>query len=93
MNELSRGMCACAECGMVVEMCEYHPYAACLMFKQCSSSIIVRKNLKPVVDFGAKNSIPISKIEELMKGDNHTYAGDSYISGHKLQRLIDETKQ
>ena len=33
------------ECGMNVRNTEYHPYAACLMFKSCRSEKTVRENL------------------------------------------------
>lgn len=36
---------ACAECGMQVRAGEYHPYAACLMFKGCGKAHTVRENL------------------------------------------------
>jgi hypothetical protein len=42
----------CAECGMRVDSTEYHPYAACLMFKQCHDSTIVQANLDAVVVHG-----------------------------------------
>lgn len=38
----------CAECGMSCNADEYHPYAACLMFKQCHNSETVRTNLEAV---------------------------------------------
>jgi len=41
----------CAECGMPVDN-EYHPYAACLMFKSCHNSEEVKANLKAVLDEG-----------------------------------------
>ena len=37
----------CTECGMACAVGEYHPYAACLMFKACHSSVTVRANLPP----------------------------------------------
>ena len=43
---------ACAECGMIVEAGEYHPFAACLMFKAAPSSAIVRGNIFAVRDNG-----------------------------------------
>jgi len=43
-------MSACAECGMEVSPVEYHPYAACLMFKGCKDGHVVRENLKAVVE-------------------------------------------
>jgi hypothetical protein len=33
---------------------EYHPYAACLMFKQCHDSYTVRANLRAVLHHGAE---------------------------------------
>ncbi len=38
----------CQECGMPVRLGEYHPYAACLMFKGCHSSETVRTNLEAI---------------------------------------------
>lgn len=35
----------CAECGMPCAPGEFHPYAACLMFKACHNSGTVRENL------------------------------------------------
>ena len=35
---------------MSVKLGEYHPYAACLMFRGCRSSDTVRANLKMVTD-------------------------------------------
>lgn len=40
----------CAECGMSVEDGEYHPFAACLMFKACKDSETVRANLDSVIE-------------------------------------------
>jgi hypothetical protein len=42
----------CKECGMLVEPGEYHPYAACLMFKACGDSSVVRANLVAVLAEG-----------------------------------------
>lgn len=41
----------CAECGMLTHG-QYHPYAACLMFKACHNSEIVEMNLKAVLNEG-----------------------------------------
>jgi hypothetical protein len=35
----------CAECGMPCTPTEYHPFAACLMFKACHNSETVKANL------------------------------------------------
>ncbi|WP_321946535.1 hypothetical protein [Paraburkholderia sp. J10-1] len=40
----------CAECGMHCEAGEYHPFAACLMFKQTRNAESVRANLKAVAE-------------------------------------------
>lgn len=39
---------ACVECGMPSTWEQYHPYAACLMFKTCHDSNIVMANLDAV---------------------------------------------
>ena len=39
----------CACCGMVCTPGEYHPYAACLMFKACHNGNTVRANLEAVL--------------------------------------------
>ena len=44
------GWTVCIECGMMCEAVEYHPYAACLMFKHCLNSETVRANLQAVRD-------------------------------------------
>lgn len=38
----------CGECGMPCTRAEYHPYAACLMFKACQNSDTVRANMQAV---------------------------------------------
>jgi len=40
----------CGECGMPCRPGEYHPYAACLMFKACRNSDTVRGNLQDAQD-------------------------------------------
>lgn len=42
----------CMECSMPVAAKEYHPYAACLMFKGCGDAKTVRDNLDGVVAHG-----------------------------------------
>jgi len=42
----------CGDCGMPCAPGEYHPYAACLMFKACHNSDTVRGNLQAVLDDG-----------------------------------------
>ncbi|WP_257835276.1 hypothetical protein [Burkholderia glumae] len=38
----------CAECGMPCAPGEYHPHAACLMFKGCHDSMMVRAGLAAI---------------------------------------------
>lgn len=45
MTETNTALSACTECGMPCAPAEYHPYAACLMFKGCHNSETVRSNL------------------------------------------------
>ena len=46
-------MPACADCGMVlIGVNEYHPYAACLMYKASKDEDTVRKNLLGVLSHG-----------------------------------------
>ena len=44
----------CTQCGMVCEPNEYHPYAACMMYRDCHDSETVRANLNAVVEHGRK---------------------------------------
>jgi len=48
MNEVRLVSMVCAECGMTTGLQEYHPFAACLMFKACHNAITVRDNLAAV---------------------------------------------
>ena len=45
---MSSRLGVCQECGMEVEKNEYHPYAACLLFKASHNSKVVNENLKAV---------------------------------------------
>lgn len=47
-KKLSLQVPDCADCGMIVGANEYHPYAACLMFKSCKDGSVVRANLAAV---------------------------------------------
>lgn len=44
----------CADCGMAVSPGEYHPFAACLMFKACHDGDQVRANLDAVRNHSAQ---------------------------------------
>lgn len=43
------GEMECLECGMLTRLGEYHPYAACLMFRACRDSALVREHLYAAV--------------------------------------------
>lgn len=44
----------CACCGMLCAPLEFHPYAACLMFKACSNGNTVRANLDFVFEYAKR---------------------------------------
>lgn len=47
----------CAACGMQVEGPAYHPYIACMLFKQTRDSRTVEANLRAVVEYGMSAQI------------------------------------
>lgn len=55
----------CADCGMAVSPGEYHPFAACLMFKACHDGDQVRINLNAVRSHAAQ--------QDPDKGDTQAY--------------------
>ena len=47
----------CAECGMhTLTPREYHPYAACFMFKAGMKTADVRANLNAIMEYGAQHA-------------------------------------
>ncbi len=51
----SANLTQCARCGMLTAgVKEFHPYAACLMFKACGNGKTVRANLLPVITYGMR---------------------------------------
>lgn len=66
----------CHECGMPVSsVYEYHPYAACLMFKACHDSGKVRENLEAVLQHGAEeSSFRLQRAEGLLRDANESLA-------------------
>lgn len=61
----------CKECGMPTMEGEYHPYAACLMFKTCRDSAVVRDNLDAVVNHGYQARI--EEVSDLILCDKTHY--------------------
>jgi len=66
----------CQECKMPVIQGQYHPYAACLMFKACRNSEVVKQNLRGVrnhaieycamvLDAADKNDTPSGLAEKI----------------------------
>ena len=54
----------CEECGMPVKAKDYHPYAACLMFKGCHNSEIVQANLDSVLAYALNYLVPETQRSE-----------------------------
>lgn len=52
VNKDSAALTPCGDCGMPVAAKEYHPYAACLMYKASGDPDTVRANLGSVVAHG-----------------------------------------
>lgn len=55
---MTNEMTPCGCCGMPCTAEEYHPYAACLMYKACRNSIEVTANLKAVLAHGKSSVEP-----------------------------------
>jgi uncharacterized lipoprotein YajG len=67
----------CQECGMACEPGEYHPYAACLMFKGCHNGDTVRDNLD-----GAARAAREAALEECcaaIKAEDDRMADEDYM--------------
>ncbi len=58
---------ACRECGMPCFALEYHPYAACLMFKACHDSGTVRANLASVRPAPTASPAPVDHFPDAGK--------------------------
>lgn len=52
--QTTKDVCMC--CGMSVAVGEYHPYAACLMFKASGNDREVRAQLRAVIAYGRKEA-------------------------------------
>lgn len=48
---------SCQECGMPVDTGEYHPYAACLIFKGCNDAETARANMSVLQKNGWKEGM------------------------------------
>ena len=57
----------CSACGMPVGLHRnYHPYAACLMFRGCHAGNTVDANLRAVVEYGMKAQAAGVSLEKAM---------------------------
>lgn len=65
----------CAECGMPCETREFHPLAACLMFKQTKDARLVRSNLEFVLEVGREQSREIEQgfAVQITRADGSTF--------------------
>lgn len=81
---------ACTECGMIVKLGEYHPFAACLMYKGCKDEKTVRENMKAVTTqwTALGNREAQAKILQLLKSDNYAISFQSM--GQYRSALIKE---
>src|SRR3972149_8799182 len=96
----------CKECNMWVKPNEFHPFAACLMFKHCRNSDMVRANLAFVQnkgfeegqaraeqDFGMTNNTKVNLKDMLAKCKKlgiHYYGNGKTLSGDECLALINE---
>lgn len=80
------GWTVCIECGMMCEAVEYHPYAACLMFKQCLNSETVRANLQAVRDdtYAQGRVAGLAKAVEIIKANSDVKKAVEIIRLHAL---------
>jgi len=73
----------CGECGMSVQRQEYHPFAACLMFKACHDGTTVRANLDAV------RRLPRVEQDQTWDGGWVLHFGDQSIAIATLAREQD----
>ena len=88
------GWTVCVECGMLCEAVEYHPFAACLMFKQCRDSATVRANLLAVRDDSYQQGrvAGLVKAVEIIKANTDVKKAIEIIRLHSLAQQAQEGK-
>lgn len=88
------GWTVCIECGMMCEAVEYHPYAACLMFKQCLNSETVRANLQAVRDdsYHQGRVAGLAKAVEIIKANTDVKKAIEIIRLHSLAQPAQDEK-
>lgn len=89
------GHSVCAECGMGCNAGEYHPYAACLMFKQCRNSETVRANLQDVRDDSYQQGrvAGLTKAVEIIKANTDVKKAIEIIRLHSLAQQAQGEKE
>lgn len=76
----------CDECGMPTDANEYHPYTACLIFKQTSSSKAVHANLNAVLADGANRWRSVA--EQAEKAEKALKAADEWLEDERGSNAI-----
>jgi len=87
------GWTKCAECGMGCKAGDYHPYAACLMFKACHDSETVMDNLR-AIGASTYHQGRVAGLKEAAKEVVfHAYARDAAIAFEiKANKLEQQTQ-
>jgi len=84
--------CRCAECGMRThDAGEYHPYAACLMFKACGDRETVLANLNAVLDAGKSSRVETTDDMQILRGIVNNQSADREfltLSMALLRRIV-----
>ena len=87
----------CGECGMPCLPGEYHPYAACLLFRACRNSDTVRGNLQDAQDhFTAAQAAEIEALlaeREVIGAEAVKYAGKSGRLEARAERLAEVLRE
>lgn len=74
----------CGDCGMPCAPGEYHPYAACLMFKACHNSETVRANLQALATQPKDGEL----LASLLNRPNRVWRSESETGTEELARGI-----
>jgi len=91
----------CAECGMqLVSPNEYHPYAACAMYRQEKDAHAVRMNIKAILEHGKatseKNDGRIAELEQALRGlleiEDVRLAAGAFKPNHAAQIRLDAAR-
>ena len=83
----------CGTCGMACTPGEFHPYAACLMYRGCHSAATVRANLAPLVEFhkGRAQALAVAlhALESYVRDTAHHNAPQAAAARRALQSYFD----